>query len=698
MINLQTTMKHILLLTFAILFSSVSYSQNALYEAKFLATLSTTHLTNIQNAATEKVTFKLKHGDVDLELNLSKGETQALESYITFLDYPFENNLQNLDFSLLKSTIYKYNQYVKDSIAVFKRSIVGENADRTKPVFLSVIPEVASNGVSLGTDFQSALIDGLAKYYAEEFRKAQLVTYMQAFKSITEEVGELKILFPKTTLKLATADPADFPKLGEDYRQIFDEDFRQILPNLIHFIDTSSGTTRKVKNLKFLDHVNVIKLKKSDYFKPLQITVDVADKLLTGNNPVEVIGFLDNKYYNISINSDTTTIENELILSLHCLNLLQKNLIDTLKNTDSATQNPWIKISDLPKASAAMEWKYFAGLLYQQDKEFFDKYIFETKNENIDNIPLADLQKLSGLTINILSGLSDIQNLRANVLQDSLQKNFTEYVITFAKAIINSRTTNKTLTNPISNKFISIANLSANIYSNIKQRDYATTIFNTIALVKEVGGISNDSTFSESLYKLEAYSSFMAGVVKASDSDEIKDIIKKHAAPSTSYIQKRQYRCVFSFTGQPGYFLAVEKLKGTDQKPAFVSGLSLPLGFDLSFKLSENSENATSINFFLQLLDIGAVLNFRISDGTSLLPDKINFEQVFSPGAAISFGLKNSPLTIGIGYQYSPKLREVTEDEIDLLPNGHRLFLRASWDIPIVNIARSRNKSKQDRN
>ncbi|EAY29020.1 hypothetical protein M23134_00174 [Microscilla marina ATCC 23134] len=88
---------------------------------------------------------------------------------------------------------------------------------------------------------------------------------------------------------------------------------------------------------------------------------------------------------------------------------------------------------------------------------------------------------------------------------------------------------------------------------------------------------------------------------------------------------------------------------------------------------------------FLQIIDLGAMMNYRLfDDQTQTLPDDLTFKQLLAPGASINYGLKNTPLTIGAGYQYMPQIRRVKKNAE--LSNAHRIFLRVSWDLPLLHI------------
>src|SRR3546814_13328882 len=76
---------------------------------------------------------------------------------------------------------------------------------------LSAIPNLISGQLSLSDTSQSAIIAGITKYYAEEFRKAQTITYMKSLAARAGKIGEIRILFPATYQMLKNADPSRVP-------------------------------------------------------------------------------------------------------------------------------------------------------------------------------------------------------------------------------------------------------------------------------------------------------------------------------------------------------------------------------------------------------------------------------------------------------------------------------------------------------
>ncbi|MEN5195778.1 hypothetical protein [Sphingobacterium faecium] len=670
-------MKRILLFLMLTSLPIYLFGQTAFYEAQYLAKTDNPTIQVILSA--------------NPQIKLSKYEQKVLEAYSNFLDQPFGSNIGKLDIKALGSAIQKYNAFLENERQQDLATLQGgfRKDDYVATAFLPLISSIAGGSFSMGPDQQTKIIDGITKYYAEEFRKAQLLTYMQTFKSTIGKYGEMQVLFPQTYSKLLSADPSKFPDLGNEYKDIFNSDLRMIPEHLIKHIDnhTAKSNEKLEKTLKWLKEANLYKIKASNYYQSFKFSADVGQKLINNYHPVDLFNFLDDRYYSPNLILSNSKTSEKIILALHGLNLLQKNLLDTTKRETSTFKNAWINLQTLQALDTKEEWTYFAGLLYQQDKAFFNKFIWQATNVSLQNITDEQVNILKRRVYTILTALVELQDFRSNLKDDNLRENFSTYMDLVNKAMLSANYfTEKEFPIEDYSRFIKIAGYTMNVYDNARKKDYNNTFYYTLEILNELMG--ENGSYSEITNQIEQYSSFMTEVINTKNSDEVKECIKKYVAPPTSFMQKRELKWTLSITGQPGYFVGVETLSREGQKPAFVSGITLPMGFEFTFKTKCNN----SIGIFAQLIDIGAVLNFRVDDQTSTLPDKIEFKQIFSPGGLINYGFRNSPLTIGLGYQYSPQLRKVTENGNELFPNGDRFLLRVTWDIPFINIAKSKSR------
>jgi len=683
-------MKKTLTVILLMLSVATAHSQNAYYEAQYLSTLSVRDLTNILAAAVP----------ARPAVNLSEQEEMTVRSYITFLQTPFADNL-NLDLALLKSAVKKYNDYLALEVSSARTGLgVSHFAPVGATSALSFVSSMIGGNTALSSDQQTMIIDGITKYYAEEFRKAQLLTYLQVFKEVMDKRGELQVLFPQTYLKLKNTEPSKFPELGDEFKMVFNEDLKALIPNLESHIDNHTAAINPTleSKLTWLNELHINAIKANEYYGIVKITADIGDKLLSNYHPVELFNYLDGKYYDPSLGGSNLNASSKIEFIIHGLNLVQRNLIDSAKNKDQKTGNIWIGLQELKKLDTQNKWIYFAGLLRYQDPTFFDSYLVNvsgrttmtTSNAGILTIPEKAI--ISKRINTIAAALGELAAFRANMRTDSLKSNFLGYMNLVIKTVENGNfVSGQTVSQPQFQKYLRLSGYVLGSYENIRRKDYSNSIYYIVQILDDL--FIKDPAYTDLMNKLDKYGTFMTDVVNSKNSDQVKEVIKKNVAPPSSFILKREYARTFSITGQPGYFVSVEKLTGGDKKAAFVSGITLPLGFEFTFKSKTGNENSGSFGIFAQLIDLGAVLNFRVSDETSDLPDKIEFKQIFSPGGSFNYGFKNSPVTIGVGYQYTPQLRSVTlASGNKLYPNGNRIFFRLAWDIPFINIVKSKSK------
>lgn len=667
-------MKKNILLVIVLTFTGyTTIAQNAFYGSQYLATIDA------------KVLDKIKETDSDRDkyVSISENEMSQIKNLKEFLKTPFSKKITPIDFELIKSAIEKQNKY----LTVINEAQNEFSMERMLPasgIGFSFIPQLLNGSLSLSKEQQSNIIDGLTKYYAEEFKKAQTITYLKTIESTADKVGELKIFFPKTLEKIRNSDPSKFPDLGNEFKDIFNEDMKSIVDNLLNYIESYPEGSLPDNKLFFLKAKYVSEIKFSKHYKPLLLTADVSSKLLQNYNPVDLLNYVDQKYYtpNTTAPADLEFID-KLYFAAHGINIIQFNLRDTAK---SKTDKYWINFEDLKQLNTENELKYFVGLIYQQDREYFDRLFINLdlkKSEGQAKIIKQYIQS-------VLETLLAIQEFHKNHSGDKFRDNIEIYLQFYTDILTKIPIAGEQLSkNADFKKFLTISKPILNMYAELSKKNYSNTIFNLTLILNEFLGENAD--FQNALTKLNEYGGFMADVINAKNSDEVKESIKKFAAPPASYIQKRSFRYTLSITGQPGYFAGTEILK-KDEKWAFVSGITLPMGFEYTVKLKHGQQNSGSFGVFAQLIDLGAILNFRIDDETSELPDKIEFKQIFSPGGSLNYGFKDSPANISIGYQYTPELREVTSESTVNYSKGHRIFIRLAWDIPFLNICKSKRK------
>lgn len=224
---------------------------------------------------------------------------------------------------------------------------------------------------------------------------------------------------------------------------------------------------------------------------------------------------------------------------------------------------------------------------------------------------------------------------------------------------------------------------------------------------------------NELLKYLSYYGGFLVDILTADSAVQIKQILDKYAEPVGSYKIARKSINSGGLTAYPGLYGGYGTNFATDKSKSFVNGITAPIGFSFNWAFSKVNNNSNpaydygkysrskekylfknytghSFSMFFSVVDIGAVLCYRwASDSTKGFPEKIKFEQIFAPGLQLVWGMKNVPLVLMAGAQYTPLLRSIEGDKaIFRDPNYWRIGLTLAVDIPIFTMYSKTNKYK----
>jgi len=206
------------------------------------------------------------------------------------------------------------------------------------------------------------------------------------------------------------------------------------------------------------------------------------------------------------------------------------------------------------------------------------------------------------------------------------------------------------------------------------------------------------------LGKINRYGLFMANMAGAKSPEEVEEILENVTLPVGSSSIKKNARFNVSLQSYLGAYYLPNPASG-DLATAWNDpfGVHAPIGISFSTGFGR----AGSVSLFGSLLDIGAVVDYRLrseqvvkDDGsmtTATVRDyKIQLGQIFSPGAYLVYGFPfKLPLAFGLGSQYGPGLTQLKTDGGTVLNNPKwRFNLFLSVDMPLLTF---RNWRKNDR-
>jgi hypothetical protein len=267
-------------------------------------------------------------------------------------------------------------------------------------------------------------------------------------------------------------------------------------------------------------------------------------------------------------------------------------------------------------------------------------------------------------------------------------------------------------------------------YTGVLERDYDAVVLSVIPVAGSLLDIDYAETFEMKegelpLFMLEnlteahgkrqrklqevfRYSAFLAAVATSRSPEDIKQAIRAIALPPGSYSIKRRSFSNISLNTYPGLTGGMELIRNDiGQKWAPNFGFTAPVGLAFSWGYRGKIDNKKYLetpkyrrrvdrsldmrddryltghsgSLFFSLIDLGAVVLFRLEDGDNSLPEDVGFQQIFSPGVIYSHGFPNLPISVLAGMQISPQLRKFGDAPADAI----RLNFGVTVDLPMAN-------------
>lgn len=341
----------------------------------------------------------------------------------------------------------------------------------------------------------------------------------------------------------------------------------------------------------------------------------------------------------------------------------------------------------------------FLGLLYQQ-------------LASISGSPTFSTEGLAAITTKLINSVEQIKQNQGHIDR----KKILNEKITFRDYFPFIKTTVELFTVVIETPFIrgrdlrdkvvltdavKVAKEGLALYQNINEREYGYAIYNAMEIFRTITDPSvNPSAYADTpkgrkdLRKratnrnkirnaILLYGTFMADVINAESSDDVKQALEAAAAPPGSSRVKRELEFNLSLNSYLGIGGGIERLLDADENAVRPTvGLSVPVGLAFSFKLPKSQRGSYSL--FFPILDIGAVTAFRFDDTNNELPE-LEFKNFISPGAYLNYNFYKAPLTMGLGWQYGPQARGV-DGITGKTSRSWRFLFNLTIDVPIFNL------------
>ena len=520
----------------------------------------------------------------------------------------------------------------------------------------------------------TTIADGLSKFIVERAKEELNIAFFNQFREEIEREEGLHLLFPQTTRVFSVIDKEiyNYSYYIQTLREAFQKDLSLLLSHLAIYIQKEKFDP----------------LFKNQALREVAVeTLPVIQSALNGSSPFLLIDQLSE----IDFEQDELfNLEN----GFGTLALLSKSLLAT-----TGSNRQWI---DLKQANVLLKnevaFSFYLGLLYQQAQNIE----FKSKDENIIsfrevlikvNNAADEKRSLTILIESLLSSAERVDDYKAQyetqaerLLAPADYYNYFNAAIALISqaAAIPSLLLGEPQNANTASKAVAVLDLLAAIGLDVKVKNYNSAVFNIVLLLEEIS--SNDiSALKSALLK---YGTFAANVASAESSEEVKLAIEAVALPAGSATIKRNTKSNISINSYLGLFGGSEWLKDkAAQENKFVFGLTAPIGVAFSWGMIHKNENKGAFTAFMRLIDLGAIASFRFNDpNTAVLPE-LKFQNILAPGLDIIYGFPKSPLSLGVGSQLGPALREISADELTLNSSiNWRFHAFIAVDIPLLNL------------
>ncbi len=566
----------------------------------------------------------------------------------------------------------------------------------------------------------TTLADGLARFLADRTKKELHAAFFRHLKTVIDanREKELGILFPNTVINLYGAGDNvwKFDHYLETLREGFYQDLNALPGNLVFLTTEVDQQRNKSELIKLLKD----KIYNSNrYLRPaIANTYEIAKMTFGEHVPLaDVISRLGTMDWD-TLEGSKTRLEDAFKISA----FVSDCLLRTRKNS-TAESGDWITMRDFSQLQRdPVLFQVFLALVYQQARniQLSGEIQIDSSGQTLRATSMRTF--LAGQKDKLINAREMLGKICARV--NSIQEAALALRPDASASTASSRDNSVDLAHI--QEFITIADnlvylledglrlaglrLDKNeqkgidcfrrvisIYTDVNTKSYALAISKTFNLIDELGkGNPDFAKFREGEFYRHfiTFGTFMASVVRAETPEEVQAAIESVAMPVGSASVKKYSRFNVAMNAYVGGFGGGERLYLTQSGSSSDKRLLAPVatvGISAGWGLGK----AGAISLYGSLVDLGALVAFRLQDSsTSDLP-KLELRNIIAPGGYLVYGFPTIPISLGLGAQWGPALREVTVAGNTLSETqGWRWGVFLAVDIPVLNFYSSRKWKK----
>jgi len=541
---------------------------------------------------------------------------------------------------------------------------------------------------SLGGLNVTNLADGIARFLIKRGKEELNIAFFQRMKNFISDHPECKTLLPATSEFLDNINTYQYSEFLQSMRTAFQTDLNNLIVNLNLFIDLP-------KYQALLKEFPEIQLA----LRSAAIVSELSDSTV---HPADLISqFADlPQWYGLDSNLGN---------AWRLLNIISQSVQDT------GDSQAWISLRTFNNMlKDTVQLKLYLGLVYERSAGISFKIKVKSKDSvvNVQQFMKSNQQHimtLANLFENFLLLAKDVDQTIADVRQkkkNSIQLTNDDYNNYIGKAInlleYGFKVANAIQPGVADNEYIVMARNANSLYRNIFTRNYNAAVMNAYMILNEIlvktAGRSKDATANKKVMEnskvvtnLLKYGNLMAAIIKADAPEDVENAIESAALPAGSSSIKKTTGWNLALNAYLGYYRGPENGDHVNQWN-YNRGITAPIGITLSkglgyAKILGKPRNLGAISAYVTLLNVGAVVDYRLSDDSSAIKQEIKLENIISPGGYLIYGLPTPlPISIGYGAQYGPTLYKVSSDNSNVSDKpGWRSHWFIAIDIPLLN-------------
>jgi len=502
--------------------------------------------------------------------------------------------------------------------------------------------------VSVSPNWQTKIIEGITALIIKRAKAEALAGFLVKLQNevctaadgvqCTEPQAAAR-LFPATCAIINGTDPERLPTLGSTWRAAFADD-------LDHFVDRANTTCLKHKN--------------PDAYAVVFAAYRLVDRLQQGTDPYVAMGTVRDELKKECGDGDWQQVNvcNGIFTTLALARSLQDYKVRTIAEGDVEGATRF----GLSMALQAGPWD--AGQLASLRPDLDKKVKRLAQVHDAVHALIAERDALSREY-----GNRNVTNA----------ERFAAYLRAGTRVLENAQGLWPETVPPT----LAWARRIADVQEAVNARNYGRVVVLVVAMLKDPD-LQQEIKLPKQFMTV---ATLAADVAAAKDAASVTAAFEAAATPVGGYRLKRgkdhHLLSVNAYFGVAAGYEMLDRhdVSGSNGK---IASVFVPVGVEYAAGFGEK-DYQTSLGVFLSAIDVGALASYRLKSGDRVDTDpEIGFEQVFAPGAYLTWGpWKEHPWTIGLGGGLSPHLRRVTAETVETTANAWRVQVFFAVDLPL---------------